>query len=844
MAAINFKLRSCLTILVSLNMIGMPAVTMARDLFNPAFLNDITASGKRVDLSAYEHANAQAPGVYKVDVFINGGFIETAEVEFTTSKQKNNELIPCLSLKKLNNYGVRTHAIKDLKADEKGCVDLQQIPEASSKFNFNLQQLKLSIPQAALVASVRGFVNPKEFDNGITSLFLNYRAYGSKGYSRDNNPDNETYSLNLLPGLNIGAWRLRNYSTWNKSSQSKDDNWDNVYTYSERNIIPLKSVLTLGEKFSPSDIFDSVPFKGAQLATDDSMDAESLQGYAPVVRGIAKTNAKVLIKQNGYTIYQSFVPPGAFEITDLYSTGGSGDLEVEIEETDGSKQQFVVPFASLPVLRREGSLKYSVTTGLYRPSDDDVDETPFTQATASYGLPLNSTLYGGFQAASKYQAITAGIGNNLGDLGAISVDVTQAWSTPKNREDLSGQSIRFRYSKNLSSTGTNVSIAGYRYSTSGFLTLNDTLDTYRDSYSYSMIDRLKSRSELTISQNLPDHWGYINIGGFIEDYWNQKRQTTSANIGYSNSWKGISYTLNYAYNRYSSEYSDSQKKKQSEKLFSLNVTVPFSAFMQNTWLNYGMTTGSPGSTANTVGMAGTALEGNNLSWNVQQGYDNRDYASGSAGLDYSGTYGEVYANYDYDNTWQHINYGASGSMILHEDGLTLGQTFSDSAILVKAPGVGGTRITNDVGVITDYRGYTIVPNVSLYRRNDVSLDTETMPENAEIEVATTSVVPTRGSITRAEFSANVGLRAILTLIDPTGKKLPFGATVTNVSKLAGKSITGIVSDNGQVYLSGLDESGELQVQWGRNGHEKCKASYQLNSSQAINGITQAETTCR
>ncbi len=503
-----------------------------------------------------------------------------------------------------------------------------------------------------------------------------------------------------------------------------------------------------------------------------------------------------------------------------------------------------MPFASLPVLRREGSLKYSVTTGLYRPSDDDVDETPFTQATASYGLPLNSTLYGGFQAASKYQAITAGIGNNLGDLGAISVDVTQAWSTPKNREDLSGQSIRFRYSKNLSSTSTNVSIAGYRYSTSGFLTLNDTLDTYRDSYSYSMIDRLKSRSELTISQNLPDHWGYINIGGFIEDYWNQKRQTTSANIGYSNSWKGISYTLNYAYNRYSSEYSDSQKKKQSEKLFSLNVTVPFSAFMQNTWLNYGMTTGSPGSTANTVGMAGTALEGNNLSWNVQQGYDNRDYASGSAGLDYSGTYGEVYANYDYDNTWQHINYGASGSMILHEDGLTLGQTFSDSAILVKAPGVGGTRITNDVGVITDYRGYTIVPNVSLYRRNDVSLDTETMPENAEIEVATTSVVPTRGSITRAEFSANVGLRAILTLIDPTGKKLPFGATVTNVSKLAGKSITGIVSDNGQVYLSGLDESGELQVQWGRNGHEKCKASYQLNSSQAINGITQAETTCR
>jgi len=84
-------------------MTGMPSVAMARDLFNPAFLNDITASGKRVDLSAYEQANAQAPGTYKVDVFINSEFIETADVVFTTSKQKNNELFPSFNIEKLNS---------------------------------------------------------------------------------------------------------------------------------------------------------------------------------------------------------------------------------------------------------------------------------------------------------------------------------------------------------------------------------------------------------------------------------------------------------------------------------------------------------------------------------------------------------------------------------------------------------------------------------------------------------------------------------------------------------------------------------------------------------------------
>ena len=74
----------------------------------------------------------------------------------------------------------------------------------------------------------------------------------------------------------------------------------------------MKSLLTLGESSSPSDVFDSVSFRGAQLASDDDMLPESLRGYAPVVRGIARSNAQVVIRQNGYVIYQSYVAPGAF----------------------------------------------------------------------------------------------------------------------------------------------------------------------------------------------------------------------------------------------------------------------------------------------------------------------------------------------------------------------------------------------------------------------------------------------------------------------------------------------------------------------------------------------------
>lgn len=43
----------------------------------------------------------------------------------------------------------------------------------------------------------------------------------------------------------------------------------------------------------------------------------------------------------------------------------------------------------------------------------------------------------------------------------------------KDDEKTSGQSWRVRYGKNIVETGTNVTIAGYRYSTRGFHTLSE-----------------------------------------------------------------------------------------------------------------------------------------------------------------------------------------------------------------------------------------------------------------------------------------------------------------------------------------------------------------------------------
>lgn len=93
--------------------------------------------------------------------------------------------------------------------------------------------------------------------------------------------------------MNIGPWRLRNYTTWNRDSEG-NDRWDTIYTYLQRNIIPLKAQVVLGDSASPADVFDSIPFRGGKLASDDDMLPDSLKGYAPVVRGSPVRMRKLL----------------------------------------------------------------------------------------------------------------------------------------------------------------------------------------------------------------------------------------------------------------------------------------------------------------------------------------------------------------------------------------------------------------------------------------------------------------------------------------------------------------------------------------------------------------------
>lgn len=102
-----------------------------------------------------------------------------------------------------------------------------------------------------------------------------------------------------------------------------------------------------------------------------------------------------------------------------------------------------------------------------------------------------------------------------------------------------------------------------------------------------------------------------------------------------------------------------------------------------------------------------------------------------------------------------------------------------------------------------------------------------------------TVIPTHGAIARATFNAQIGGKVLMTL-KYGNKSVPFGAIVTHGENKNGS----IVAENGQVYLTGLPQSGKLQVSWGNDKNSNCIVDYKLPEVSPGTLLNQQTAICR
>lgn len=786
-------------------------------------------------------SEGQLPGFYRVDVSINQRFVDKRDLRFIrasgAAQQSATGLFPCLDAEFFREQGVAESALQNRSDADPTCVAFDQgLAGVSYDYDFNRQTLAIEIPQAYM-GSIPFEVRRRQWSQGEHVAFTNYSFSGSQAESDGMRREDQFGSLRS--GVNAGAWRLRNFSTWKKGSGDTGQ-WESLETYAQRDMGNMMAIATVGDSTTEGDLFDAIPYRGLGIASDLDMLPDQAREFAPVVRGIANGRSRVTIRQRGYVIHEQWVPSGPFALTDLYPTASNGDIEVTVEGPDGQRQVYTQSFSSVPYMLREGQQSYSVFAGRYRPAQSTSEqETPtFIQASLRRGLTGSTTLFGGALVSDRYNAGLLGFAQDFAGFGAISLDVTHANSQAMgaDKRNASGQSFRFRYAKSLTATDTHFSLIGYRYSTGGYYSFNEALSSRTNDTGLANYrsGHMKSNFTANVSQQLGEYGGlYANVSKTA--YWNKTRADTSVQVGYTLSSGSITYSLGLGVNR----GADTQNRT-----LSLNISMPLGG-TRSQRVTASTSQNSNGSASRTATLSGNAFEDDTLAYSAgvsQQVSANQRSAGGTFAARYEASNAIVQGAYSESSGSRQLDMGIEGSVVAYDSNLIFSQPLGETNVIVATPGAADVGIANKRGVRTNANGYTVVPQALPYRKNRISLDTQSMPEDVDIAELVQEVVPNRGAFVLADFETRRGKRILFRIADAQGEPAPFAAKAELFAVEGGSLGSTLVADKGRAYLTGVPSQARLLISV--DGQPWCSRELTLeNANSADSGITQLTIQC-
>ncbi len=672
---------------------------------------------KNIDLSQFSRSGYIMPGTYGMVVHVNKNDLQEQQIPFYAPEGDPNGSRACLSPALVEQLGFKPGVLKDLTWWHEGeCLNESSVKGMDVRGDLPTSSLYLSVPQAYLEYSDENWDPPSRWDEGIPGLLFDYNLNARSQHQRRDGSRGYSLSGNGTAGANLGAWRLRadwqaniDHQTGSGQSTQKQLDWSRYYAY--RAVPALRSKLTLGENYLDSGMFDSFRFTGMSLVSDESMLPPNLRGYAPEVVGIAKTNAKVTISQQGRVLSETTVAAGPFRIQDI-NDAVTGELNVRVEEQDGDVQEFVVNTANIPYLTRPGSMRFKLATG--KPSDwQHHSRGPlFGTGEFSWGVSNGWSLYGGVLAGGDYNALSLGIGRDLMVFGALSFDATQSRAQlPQEDGSLSGGSYRLSYSKSFDEYDSQVTFAGYRFSEQDFMSMSEYLDAR---YYGTRTGNGKEMYTITFNKHFRD-WGlstYLNYSH--ETYWdrpaNDRYNLTLSRYFDVGRFRNLSLSLSAYRNEYNGTKDDGAY---------LSLSMPWG---DNSTVSYNATVNRD-DTTHQVGYSDRIDEHNN--YQLRAG-------SSRSGVNVNGYYNHEgdKARMSANASYQENRYSAVGMSI--QGGMTM--TASGGA-LHRSGMPGGTRMLIDTQGVADVpvRGYgsttstnvwgkAVIGDVNSYYRNKASID--------------------------------------------------------------------------------------------------------------------------
>lgn len=768
--------------------------------------------GTSVDLRRYEREALVPEGSYTLDVTLNQRWLGRLAVPLRQLAQNANAA-PCYSKSLLQRLGIDLQRLgsdaQHRLVGEEACAGLDTlVPGASETLDFANLQLSLEVAQQALLRQPSGYLPPESWDSGVAVGFLDYRLnlYQQQDLAQGDRI-RQAY-LGVRAGLNTGRWYWRHEGSW-QAAAGMAPAYQPTSTSVRRDILAWSAQLTLGDSYSSAQVFDGTAMRGVLVGSDERMLPEEQRGFAPVVRGFANSTALLTIRQRGVLLHESTVPPGPFEIDQLYASGMSDDLEVSLREADGSTRTTFQPYGAAALALRPGASRFELGSGVWREAQGRLGPG-FLQGNWQQGLDNRLSIHGGAWLGEDYLASAMGVAMNT-SLGAIGVTRVQTRAILAAGQQAQGQAWRLRWRQRLGHWGTDLSANLTRATGPGYYSFNDYARARRGARS----DPLHWSVGVSLDQQLGERAGRLRLTTTSRRTWSNRGGYTSYGIGYSNTVGVLGYGVDL--NR------DLRDRGRPVSSLVVNASMPFGTRRRSS-LSSQYTQNSQGQSTGNVRLSG--IHGDQDQWGyglslVRQAGGQPAAHGFDANLLHRGASGELSGALSSRPGYRQAALGAQGALVAHSGGVITAPPLGESFAIVHAPGAKAARAHQHPHVRLNAQGFAVVPSLLPYSVNTVELDPKGMSRDVELQLSAQSVVPRAGAGVLLRYPTVTGRPITLQARQEGGAALPFGALVADEQ---GNEV-GMVGQGSRLHVRTQAAHGQLSVIWGKSSDTQCWVDY-------------------
>lgn len=707
----------------------------------------------------FKDSNKYLPGKHDVTIKINNTYIYQTTININENGDlcMDNILIDTLKLKQKEILKTCS-AISDIYPNAK----INYIPNKSEIYLiFNENDIDLS-------------KSDTRYSKGGFALLANYNIYGM--YFKNINSQN-FHQGQLDIGANFYNWILRNNGSFiigeNESKYKFNE------TTLSHSIDSMDSVFQIGQINTNGNIFNGLPLSGIQIYPDSSLHNNVLT--IPVV-GFTESAATIEVSQNGRLLYQTLVPAGPFELSNINNISATTPLNVVVIQEDGQKQRFSVLTSNINKDTSAVKSNFQLAVGKYRKiNSSENSDTPII-IDIERNTEFNYTDYTlGTILSKDYQSIGGKVDVQINNDKSLGVGVLT-----QNDKYSSGTQLDFNFNKTMYNVSVGVSTL---YRTKNYKTLHETLDNkYYDideellenNNNWNHYKKIKSSTSLSSGMSFDDigRFGYsINYN----NYYNDNKNDVSQIMSYSKKIGNITTSINY------------QMHTDRDNRLYLNLSFPLG---KNSSVN--IQSQQYHDTSDTTATFRNKYS-DSLSYSVG-GSNSNNNNKVNGGISLSTPYNKLSVTGSVNNYNKSMMYSTSGAIayvdnLLVTSPLALGDTFG----VIHIPGQSGVKVNVSGGGITttNYFGIAAIPRLPGRQKTTVQLNTLNLPLNTRLNTTSFDLSVEKGTVVSKTIPSIITNQLLLTVKQKNGLNISSGGSVLNIE---GKLVT-IVMNNGNVMLT-------------------------------------------